>query len=130
MKVPSINQLGNIGYTGNFTGFIDDFVADGKISTNLGSIITDINMKMPFNSKPSYSGTINSSGFNIGRFLNIPALGMIALNGKVRGSGFSVNELNTNFEGRVSKLDLGDYTYQNISINGDFEKNIYRALVS
>jgi len=130
VKVPAINKLGTINYKGNFTGFIEDFVAYGIVSTSLGNITADMNMKLPFNGRPAYSGTLFTSGFDIGQFLNITELGMIALNGNIKGSGFSINELNANFDGKVNKLDLGGYSYQNISINGKFEKKLFKGHLS
>ena len=38
----NLKKLGRIRYNGNFTGFIDDFVAYGKLESDLGGISTDI----------------------------------------------------------------------------------------
>ena len=44
---PDLASLGNIHFKGSFTGFIHDFVTFGVINTNLGTIKSDLNMKLP-----------------------------------------------------------------------------------
>ena len=62
IRVPDFRQLGNLHFRGNFTGFIKDFVAYGNITTSLGSLNADINMKLPDNKTPTYSGKISTAG--------------------------------------------------------------------
>lgn len=127
---PKLSQLGNIRFRGNFTGFITDFVAFGNIQTNLGQLNADLNMKLPENGPPVYSGKISSPGFNLGRFLNSSDLGTIALDGKVSGRGFNRRDLDVNFDGKIHQLYLSGYTYQDITVKGDFEKNLFKGNLS
>jgi hypothetical protein len=117
--------LGNIRFRGNFTGFINDFVAYGNIGTDLGNLNADINMKLPANKTATYSGKISSAGFNLGRFFNNPKLGSVAFDGKVKGSGFTVKNLNADFDGKIHTLEFSGYPYQNISVNGTFVKSLF-----
>lgn len=125
VKQPQLNQLGSMRFKGNFTGFINDFVAYGKISTSLGNLDADINMKLPANGTPSYSGKLSSGGFNIGRFFNNAKLGALAFDGKVKGSGFTVKTLNANFDGKIHRLELSGYNYQDITVKGNFVKSLF-----
>ncbi len=124
---PQLSRLGNIYYKGNFTGFINDFVAYGTIISNLGTATTDINMKIPENGIPQYSGKINTQNFKLGQFMNSSQLGNISLNGKINGSGFSLKELNANFDGTVKQIEFNGYNFQNIVLNGDFEKSLFKG---
>ena len=125
VKQPQLNKLGNIYYKGNFTGFLNDFVTYGTIATNLGVINADLNMKLPENGTPSYSGKIVTNGFRLGEFLGNAEVGRISLNGKVAGSGFALNKLNANFDGTIRQIEFNGYDYQNLGINGDFHKNLF-----
>ena len=127
IRQPQLSQLGNIRFKGNFTGFIKDFVAYGNINTSLGSLNADINMKLPDYKIPTYSGKISTAGFNIGRLFNNNKLGNIALNGKVRGSGFKLNDLNANFDGTIHQLEFSGYPYKNITVNGTFVKSLFKG---
>ncbi|MBC7868103.1 MAG: hypothetical protein H7X88_11275, partial [Gloeobacteraceae cyanobacterium ES-bin-316] len=130
VRTPAISKLGAIKYTGNFTGFINDFVAFGNINTNLGNITADLNMKLPEFGQPTYSGKLQTAGFNLGQFLNNPQLGMVALSGAVKGKDFNLDKLVANFNGNIQRFDYGGYNYQNISLNGDFKNKIFRGNLS
>ncbi|MEO5889434.1 MAG: hypothetical protein ABIQ31_04235, partial [Ferruginibacter sp.] len=130
MTQPQVSKLGNIRYKGNFTGFINDFVAFGSIDTRLGSVTGDINMKLPENKPPIYLGKLSTNGFRLGEFLNNGQLGAITFNGKVNGSGFTGNNINANLDGFIRSIDFAGYQYQNINIKGDFGKKIFTGLVS
>ena len=124
---PQLSRLGNIRFKGNFTGFINDFVAFGNIGTNLGNITADINMKLPDNRQATYSGKISSGGFQLGQFLNNSKLGSIALDGKINGRGFNIKTLNVNFDGIIHQLEFSGYNYRNIAIKGNFEKKLFKG---
>jgi len=127
---PKLSRLGNIRYTGNYTGFIKDFVAFGTINTGLGTITGDLNLKLPDGKVPVYSGKISTQGFRLGEFLDERNIGNITFNGTVKGSGFSTKDLDANFNGDVRSLDYGNYNYQNIIIKGDFKKRFFNGLAS
>jgi hypothetical protein len=130
LRNPAIHKLGNIRYTGNFTGFLNDFVAYGTLGTALGTLTVDLNMKLPEGGTPVYSGKLSTNGFDVGQFTNIKDLGTVALNGTLKGRGFSLNELNTDFTGNVSRLDFAGYSYRNIIVDGNFEKKIFKGRLS
>lgn len=122
---PKLSKLGNINFRGNFTGFINDFVTYGNINTSLGNIIADLNMKLPENKTPVYSGKISSAGFNLGQFINSKDLGNIALDGNVTGSGFTLKDLKARFRGDVKQLYFSGYNYSNIVVDGNFDKKLF-----
>ncbi|MEP7142075.1 MAG: translocation/assembly module TamB domain-containing protein [Ferruginibacter sp.] len=130
IKQPAVSKLGNIRYKGNFTGFINDFVAFGSIDTKLGVVTGDINMKLPENKAPVYLGKISTDGFKLGEFLNNDQLGAITFKGKVNGSGFTAKDMNANLDGYVRSVAFAGYEYQNINIKGDFGKKIFTGLLS
>ncbi|RYY44619.1 MAG: hypothetical protein EOO06_17835, partial [Chitinophagaceae bacterium] len=128
---PSLARLGSIQYRGNFTGFISDFVAYGTINSNLGSIKADLNMKLPGgNAAPVYSGTISTAGFQLGKFIVDDKFGNVALNGTIRGSGFSMDKLNANFKGNISQLYYGGYTYRNAVVDGTLRNKVFDGHLS
>lgn len=127
---PALYKLGNIRYRGFYTGFLHDFVAFGTVQTKLGTIRSDINMKL-YDNKPSvYSGKISTGSFNLGAFLNNPQLGNIVVDGKINGSGFSLKDLKAKFDGQIHQFDFSGYTYKNIIINGNFEKKLFQGNAS
>lgn len=120
-----LNTLGRIRFKGNFTGFIKDFVAYGNFNTGLGNFNADINMKLPEHQQASYSGKIASAGLNLGPLFNNRQLGHIALNGRVKGSGFTLEALRADFDGVIHSLEFSGYPYQHITLKGSFVKNLF-----
>lgn len=118
---PKISKLGNIYYKGNFTGFINDFVTFGSFNTNLGSLTADINMKLPANKTPTYSGKISTTAFKLGEFVGNNVLGNITADGTLIGSSFKGKDLNANFVGKIKNIEVNKYNYQDIDVNGVFK---------
>ena len=127
---PNLAKLGNINYKGNFTGFINDFVAFGTINTSLGIVTGDINMKLPVNKSAVYLGKISTEGFKLGQFLNSAAVGAIVFNGKLNGTGFTTKDVKANFDGNIRSIDFNGYKYQNITLKGDFGKYLFNGEAS
>ncbi|MBL0144523.1 MAG: hypothetical protein IPP48_00860 [Chitinophagaceae bacterium] len=127
---PQLKKLGNIRFKGNYTGFINDFVAYGNINTNLGNINADINMKLPKGSPALYSGKIITNAFNLGSFLNTKNLGLITANGTIKGSGFGQNDVKANFKGEIKQIELLNYNYQNLTVDGAFDKKLFKGKLS
>ncbi|MFL5788772.1 MAG: translocation/assembly module TamB domain-containing protein [Flavisolibacter sp.] len=115
---PDLSKLRYIKFTGTYTGFINDFVTFGTLQTNLGTLVTDLNMKFPSNDIPVYSGTISTAGFQLGKFIDAPDLGLVDFHGKINGRGFKWSTLNMNIDGIIHHIQYGNYTYQNITAKG------------
>lgn len=127
---PDLRQLEYIHFKGSFTGFIRDFVTFGVIETNLGTVKSDLNMKLPANQPPLYSGTIATESFQLGNFLRDPALGAIALNGSIKGSGFKDNNRQAEMDGKIKFVDYNGYRYSNATIKGTLDKLKFDGIAS
>ena len=124
---PNLAALGTIIYRGNFNGTIHNFVTEGNFSTQLGGVITNVSLQLPKKGDPSYTGSIQTIRFNMGKFLNDPQLGLVDFNGKIIGSSFNIDRLKTTLEGKVSSLEYNNYTYTNIITNGTFQKKYFNG---
>ncbi|MHA4846606.1 translocation/assembly module TamB domain-containing protein [Flavitalea antarctica] len=124
---PRLNQLTFLKFKGSFTGFITDFVTYGTIQTNLGTIVSDVNMKFPENASTSYSGNININNFQIGRFLDLPQIGNLSFRGKVNGRGMSISRLSAQLDGTIHSLEFRGYQYQNVLVKGQVAKKLFNG---
>jgi hypothetical protein len=124
---PRLDQLTFLKFKGSFTGFITDFVTYGTIQTNLGTIVSDVNMKFPENASTSYSGNINIDNFQIGRFLDVPQIGNLSFKGKVNGSGMSMSRLSAQLDGTIHSLEFRGYQYQNVLVKGKVAKKLFNG---
>ncbi|HEY9364211.1 MAG TPA: hypothetical protein VIQ00_13175 [Chitinophagaceae bacterium] len=122
---PAISKLQYVNFIGSFTGFIRDFVTYGTIQTKLGTIKSDLNMKLPPNVAPVYSGAIATNDFQLGTFLQNSSLGAIAFEGDIRGRGFKWNTLVADIDGAIKHVDFNDYNYRNIITKGKLNKRLF-----
>lgn len=127
---PDLQKLQFLRFTGSFTGFIRDFVTFGTIQTNLGIIASDLNMKLPANQQPIYSGTIATDYFKLGEFLGDSRIGAVGLNGSVKGRGFNVKTLRTDLDGKIQFADYNGYRYNNIVVKGLLDKKRFEGQAS
>ncbi|MER3470710.1 MAG: hypothetical protein C4330_05085 [Chitinophagaceae bacterium] len=124
VTMPDFKRISYLHFHGTFTGFLNDFVTYGTIQTNLGTLVTDLNMKLPKGGLPAYSGSLTTKNFQLGRFFNNPDLGTVSFNGDVKGRGFTNSQLDLTLNGKVQKIQYNGYTYQNITAKGKISKNL------
>jgi len=129
-NIPQLSKLTSIRFKGNFTGFVKDFVAFGNIQTNLGNLTADINLKFPEKSPAIYLGKISTNNFNLGKLIGNSDIGNISFDGRLKGQGFSTNELNTELDGTIHQIQFDGYNYQNIALKGSFEKKLFNGTLS
>jgi hypothetical protein len=109
---PNLAALGTIIYNGSFNGTINNFVTAGSFTTQLGGFRTNISMQLPAKGEPTYTGNLETTRFDLGRFFEEPSLGLVDFNGQIDGSSFKMSKLKTSLEGKISSITYNDYTYQ------------------
>lgn len=125
LKTPDLPALGSVGFQGNFSGTIYDFFATGDITTALGNFSTDI--KLVLKKEPEYKGSIKSNRFQLGRFIKEPLIGGVTFDGFVEGIGFDKATMITSITGHVAELSFNNYNYQDINLNGLFQKSYFNG---
>ncbi|MBS1665681.1 MAG: translocation/assembly module TamB domain-containing protein [Bacteroidetes bacterium] len=133
--VPSIKSVGQpridrvewLRFKGDFTGTIHDFITKGTIETNLGNIVTNVDMQFPDNGPSVYSGTLATDSFHLGAFLDNDNLGSISFQGKIKGAGLRTGTLNATLDGTITSLEFNQYTYQQIKVNGTVAKKKFNG---
>lgn len=127
---PDLRRLQYVRFRGNFAGFIRDFVTFGTIETALGTVKSDLNMKLPAGKEPVYSGSLITDNFRLGEFLADKNIGTVALNVTVKGSGISSKKRNTLIDGTIGHVDYKGYRYQQIAVKGRLDKNLFSGNAS
>lgn len=115
----NLQTLGTIKYSGNFTGFIDDFVAYGTLQTNMGELSTDLSIKPKKASTLKINGNLKTKNFDIGGLINNPErFGDLSMDVQVNGTAIKNKGFEAQTEGSISKLQINNYNYKNIELNG------------
>lgn len=126
----SIKRLRNFRYQGKITGFISNIVAYGVLSTDAGSISTDILLLAEENfQKTSFQGSIKTSNFKLGKVLNNNKLDNISFNISSKGSN-KTGKLKGSVRGLVSNLWFKGYSYKDIELDGKFSEDDFDGNVS
>ncbi|MFN4123808.1 MAG: translocation/assembly module TamB domain-containing protein [Flavobacteriales bacterium] len=130
IKVPPIiDRLGNFIYRGRFLGFIDDFVSEGTFFSQLGRAKTDL--RLSFNNAINdydYSGKVSTESFDLGTLLNErPAIGSISCDLDLTGSFFDLDRLDVELIGHIGQIELNQYNYQKIDIEGMLERKKFNG---
>jgi len=118
IRKPAVHQISYLDFTGSFTGYLKDFVTYGTIKTNLGTITSDLNLKLPAGSEPIYSGKLKTDGFQLGRFLNDTIIGSISMDGTLKGKSFDIKKLFAEVDGEIRQIEIKGYNYKNITAKG------------
>ena len=127
VTVPNLRRLQFLRFNGSFTGFIRDFVTYGTLQTNLGVVKSDLNMKLPAGKQPIYSGTISTDYFKLGDFIGDANIGAVALNGSLKGKGFSEKNRMATIDGKILFADYKGYRYDNITLKGELDKKRFEG---
>lgn len=121
MSMPqAVKDFGLMTYSGRFTGFYSDFVGYGNITTPFGSARTDLNLKFGAD-QPQYSGALHLQGFQLGSYLQRNDLGVLDLSGDIKGEGFDLDHLKSEFNLQVGAVNYDGYTYRDLALKGNVE---------
>ncbi|WKN30447.1 translocation/assembly module TamB domain-containing protein [Porifericola rhodea] len=122
----NVRKFGDVSFRGDFLGFPNDFVANGEAETDLGGIVSDINLKV--DKTPIYSGSLALNDFKLGVFSPEPGLlNQTTFKGTINGEGLSVDDANFKLDARFKYLDVNRYRYKNINTNARFAKSLFEG---
>lgn len=133
---PFIQKLSssvNYNFEGGLAGLLTDFVASGKITSNIGNIDMDVLLKSDKNEKGfEMKGNLKLNEFDAGKLIMNKELGKISMRGSMTslfrkevfgGNRFIIDSL------YIDRLDLHNYSYSNILANGKLENSIFDGRV-
>jgi len=115
---PIIGRLGLITYRGKLKGKLDDLESDGNWGTDLGKVITQVNLKLDKSfDEYTYIGYVKTEEFDIGTFLEEKELfGKIAIETSINGFSFNPELLIADLNGSLPFIDIYGYRYQNLTV--------------
>lgn len=119
MVIPvELQNAGEVEYVGYYTGTVFNFNVNGQAKTEVGNLVSDIHMDIS-PKVPTYDGTVQTIGFDFGKFLQNELLGPTSLTLTVDGKGFNIQDLKTKIKTEIKDIVVNKYSYKNIKGNGD-----------
>jgi hypothetical protein len=123
-------NLQRINYKGNYTGYINDFIVDGKLSTSVGDVQSNIHLTFPKEKQPTYDGFFSTTNLNLGNIIKQKQIGAISATGNIKGEGYDLDNVNTYFKGKVNYIQAAQYNLSNIDIDGKFSNKKFDGKLS
>lgn len=124
VRIPSnFNIFKKIDFTGNFTGFISEFVAYGTLTSEVGSVSVDLSLKPDQQSKTVFNGKVSTNHLDVGALIGNDIVGKISLAATVKGSTDYNKNLEAFTDAKIFALEANDYTYTNIELSGNLSNN-------
>jgi hypothetical protein len=123
----SWQKLSSINYKGNYRGYISDFITDGVLITNQGTVINKLHFVFPNNKniQPSYDGYFSTTNLLLGNIIKESNVGLVSASGKIKGEGFDFENINMHINANVNKLQTANYTYEKVSLDGVFANKTF-----
>jgi len=125
--------LGRFRFNGTFTGFLEDFVANGDFNGTFGQIKSDINLKIDKNhiDRSSFEGNLSLDNFNLGVFLNDTThFQRVTMNGKIRGKGLTQETADFHLTGEINSIGILKYEYRHIVTDARFARELFNGKIT
>lgn len=119
-------KLNKIDFEGRFDGYYQDFVAYGKVKTDMGFADVDMRLNLKKGSQNAeYSGKMNLYDFDLANWIENKDFGKLSLSANVdNGRGLELKTAFANIGGEIISFEYKNYDYQGI-IDATIEKNLF-----
>ena len=127
INVPeNFNNLGQVRYKGNFTGFFTDFVSYGRLETDIGSFNDDISFSTDSGKVVHFNGFLAAEKFDLGKFSgNEKLMGRITMHSSMNGKIFSGKRFRSKLTGTIDSIEFNHYLYHSVMLDGTFTEKAY-----
>ncbi len=127
-----LDRLGFISFSGRFIGFPTDFVTNGSFNSRLGSVRSDLNLKLPGKHQNAvYKGSLTVANLDIGKLTeNSDLIQKVSFTGSVQGTGLTPASADLYLKGNIQKLGLKGYEYQKITTDARLAKSFFEGKLS
>lgn len=128
---PALQHLGTISFRGEISGYFTDLVTYGEVRTDIGTVKTDVKFSSDKEKGYfSYSGAVKTAEFELGKLLANDKFGKVTFNMDVKGSHYAKRYPSVTMKGLVASIDYSDYTYENITLDGEYKQGGFNGNVS
>jgi hypothetical protein len=125
MELPDQMQgLQFVRVRGSCFGYPNDFVAEGRFGTNLGSAQTDLNLKLR-GPNSTYTGMLALEQLNLGQLTGDSSLGFLSLQTDIKGKGDQWANFESQLQGKITLLDYRQYRYTGIEVDGYLDRQTF-----
>lgn len=128
----AVNKLGKINFTGEISGFFDNLVAFGKLSSAIGTIQMDMifGQNKEKNIAAFLKGHVASSSLSIKKLLaKETPLGDLRFDIQVDAKRLIGGSLFGQIDAKLKDFDYNGYQYEDLNLQGNFKKNAFDGTI-
>jgi len=124
-----VENFGRIQFSGQFDGFVNDFVADGSFDTQIGRVQSNVQINLT-GDIPTYDGFLELEDFDLGRFTEDPLYQKIDLAGTINGSGIRLEDAQFNLVADIPRFGINNYEITRIETDGAIAQSFFSGQLS
>ncbi|NDK55371.1 translocation/assembly module TamB [Pontibacter sp. BT213] len=123
---PNIRIPERLSMEGTFEGSMTNFDTRANINSSIGNLTVDANMGGGPKGAEPFTATIKTGGFAVDKLIT-DSLGVGTVAGTIvaKGQGLTPETMVADVKADLTKLEYNNYTYQNIKVDGDINKNLF-----
>lgn len=120
-------KLGDINFKGRFDGFVDNFVAFGDLTTELGRAVTDMQLDLAGGRQNAkYSGDLELFNFDLAEWSGNDDFGIVSFTTSVKnGSGLTSQNATADLDASLNSFYFKEHLYEDLQLDGKLEKNLF-----
>ena len=121
-----LQYLGNFNLKGQTFLNGQDLKANLAFDSSEGNGVVELDFKdLNLTETVKYQGNFKLNDLNLGKLTQDNTLGFSSFYVDVKGQGFTAESLDTRVNGKINSIDINNYNYKNISIDGDLKYPIF-----
>ncbi|MCQ2333491.1 MAG: translocation/assembly module TamB [Paludibacteraceae bacterium] len=121
-----IRNFGDVHYRGKLEGRLRDMTFNGAFLTRVGAIHTNLHFATtPQLDQINFQGKVSTGRFRLGQLLRNEQLNRASARAQISGVWQEGKPLSAEGSLNIDQIDFHDYTYQNISINGNLRDTVF-----
>ncbi|MBP5134194.1 MAG: translocation/assembly module TamB [Paludibacteraceae bacterium] len=127
-----LRNVTRVDFSGQISGYLNDFVTSGTFDTNLGALSADFVLNTDrADDRYVFDGNVKSKGVNLKKLLQNDKLGEVSFNLNVKGTQeMDGGEMECYAVGKVASFEYNGYKYENIDLNGLYENRKFNGKVT
>ena len=130
IKLPDfVKKYDEAVINGRLYGHYYNFKSNIEVNGKNGLLTGDFKLEKKKDKEFYYTGNFKSKGLKLGTLFETNELGVLSSNCTIKGRGFTKNTLKADVKGAISELELLNYVYNNIHIDGLFIHEVFKGKI-
>ncbi len=128
IEIPNeVKKFNKLDFSGYFDGFTYNFLANGLLKTDLGSLSVKMFLDQTNGKdKATYGGDLDLIDFDLGELIGIDTMPRVSLHTNLSdGKGLTDKTASAKINANIPAITLNGYEYKNLSMNGKLDKTTF-----